>query len=213
VSDGMTEEQRRESLCRAVAELGAQGWCQGTGGNFSLTLRRDPLRLLITRSGVDKRRLTAADLMLVGADAGPLPEETGRPSAETALHCRIVAATGAASVLHVHSVANTLLSEHFAGEGGFTLRGYEMLKGIRGVATHEAAVFVPILANSQDIPRLSDEVAELLATHSDLWGFLLAGHGLYTWGDSLEEAKRHVEIFEFLFELAARRTPFRPFAG
>jgi methylthioribulose-1-phosphate dehydratase len=206
-------EDQRESLCRVVAELGSQGWCQGTGGNFSLTVGRDPLRLLITRSGVDKRRPGPSDLMLVGPDGGPAPGETGRPSAETGLHCRIVAATGAASVLHVHSVANTLLSEHFARQGGLTLRGYEMLKGLRGIATHDAAVFVPILANSQDIPRLSDEVAELLAAHPDLWGFLLAGHGLYTWGTSLEEAKRHVEIFEFLFELAARRTPFPPFEG
>ena len=209
----MTEEQHRESLCRVVGELGAQGWCQGTGGNFSLTMSRDPMRLLITRSGVDKRHLGPADLMLVGEDAGPVPEETGRPSAETALHCRIVAATGAASVLHIHSVANTLLSEHFAPQGGFSLRGYEMLKGLRGVTTHEASVFVPVFANSQDIPRLSEEVAELLAKHPDVWGFLLAGHGLYTWGGSLEEAKRHVEIFEFLFECTARRTSFHPLTG
>ena len=204
---------QRESLCRVVGELGAQGWCQGTGGNFSLTLGRDPLRLLLTRSGVDKRNLGPADLMIVGADGEPAPGESGRPSAEAALHGRLAALTGAASVLHVHSVANTLLSEHFASRGGFTLRGYEMLKGIRGIATHEASLFVPILANSQDVPRLAEEVETLLAAHPGLWGFLLAGHGLYTWGGSLEEAKRHVEIFEFLFECAARRTPFHPFAG
>src|SRR4029077_12304487 len=66
VIDERTDEQRRESLCRAVGELGAQGWCQGTGGTFSLTVSRDPLRLLITRSGVDKRRLQGTDLMLIG---------------------------------------------------------------------------------------------------------------------------------------------------
>jgi methylthioribulose-1-phosphate dehydratase len=209
VSDAML----RESLCGVVRELGAQGWCQGTGGNFSLALSRDPMRLLITRSGVDKRGLKPQDLMLVGEDAGPVPGETGRPSAETALHCRIVAITGAASVLHVHSVANTLLSERFVEKGGFTLRGYEMLKGLQGVTTHETEVFVPIFANSQDIPRLAEGVAELLAKHSDVRGFLLAGHGLYTWGGSLEEARRHVEIFEFLFECVARRTTFHPFTG
>lgn len=203
----------RESLCRVAAELGAQGWCQGTGGNFSLTLSHEPLRLLITRSGTDKRHLGEADLLRVGPDGGPAPGETGLPSAEAALHTRIVAATGAGSVLHVHSVANTLLGEHFAPRGGFTLSGYEMQKGLSGVTSHEAAVFVPVLANSQDIPRLADEVEALLAGGADRHGFLLAGHGLYTWGRSLEEAKRHVEIFEFLFECAARRTPFRPFDG
>jgi methylthioribulose-1-phosphate dehydratase len=209
----MTEDRQRESLCQVVRELGAQRWCQGTGGNFSVTLDRDPLRLLITRSGVDKRHLEPADLMLVGEDAQPVPGETGRPSAETALHTRIVGKTGAGSVLHVHSVANTLLSEHFAPQRGFRLESYEMLKGLRGVTTHERSVFVPVFANSQDIPRLSGEVAELLDAHSEVWGFLLAGHGLYTWGESLAEARRHVEIFEFLFECAARRTSFRPFSG
>jgi methylthioribulose-1-phosphate dehydratase len=207
------QDNERESLCRVVRELGAQGWCQGTGGNFSLTLDHAPLRLLLTRSGVDKRRLGPADLMLVGPDGRPAPGETGRPSAEALLHGRIVAATGAAAVLHVHSVANTLLSEHFAPRGGFTLSGYEMLKGLSGVMTHETAVHVPVLANSQDIPRLGDEVASLFGAHPALWGFLLAGHGLYTWGGSLDEARRHVEIFEFLFECVARRTPFRPFVG
>jgi methylthioribulose-1-phosphate dehydratase len=213
LTDDLTNQPQREALCRAVAELGAQGWCQGTGGNFSVTLSREPLRLLVTRSGVDKRRLGPADLMLIGPAGEAVPGETGRPSAEAALHSRIVELTGASSVLHVHSVPNTLLSEHFAREGGFTLRGYEMLKGLSGVATHEAEVFVPILANSQDIPRLSGEVAGTLAAHPESRGFLLAGHGLYAWGTSLEEAKRHVEIFEFLFECAARRTSFRPFTG
>jgi methylthioribulose-1-phosphate dehydratase len=35
-------------------------------------------------------------------------------------------------------------------------------------------------------------------------GFLLSRHGLYTWGRDLAEARRHVEIFEFLFECVAR---------
>ena len=203
----------RNALCRAVAELAAQGWCQGTGGNFSVTLDREPLRLLITRSGVHKRHLTPEDLMILGADGRPAEGETAKPSAEALLHTRIVEATGAGSVLHVHSVANTLLGEHFADRGGFVLRGYEMLKGLEGVATHEAAVFVPVLHNSQDMPALAEEVGRLFTERPGVHGFLLAGHGLYTWGAGLEQARRHVEIFEFLFECAARRTRFEPFTG
>ncbi|HEX7182828.1 MAG TPA: methylthioribulose 1-phosphate dehydratase [Thermoanaerobaculia bacterium] len=203
----------RQGLCRTAAELAAQGWCQGTGGNFSVTLSHAPLRLLITRSGVHKRHLAPEDLMVIGPEGRPADGETARPSAEAALHSRIVALTGAASVLHVHSVANTLLGEHFADRGGFTLRGYEMLKGLEGVRTHEAEVFVPVLRNSQDMETLSEEVGSLLAGRPAPYGFLLAGHGLYTWGDSLLQAQRHVEIFEFLFECAARRTRFQPFVG
>jgi methylthioribulose-1-phosphate dehydratase len=201
----MTDEQRRESLCRVVGELGAQGWCQGTGGNFSLALSQDPMRLLITRSGVDKRRLGPVDLMVVGEDAQPVPGETGRPSAETALHCRIVAATGAASVLHVHSVANTLLSEHFVETGGFNLRGYEMLKGLRGVTTHAHREWVPVIENSQDWAGEAPRVQSLLRSQPAAHGLLIRRHGLYTWGADVDELKRHLEILEFLLEVVARR--------
>ncbi|HBL31479.1 MAG TPA: methylthioribulose 1-phosphate dehydratase [Acidobacteria bacterium] len=203
----------RRALCRVVGELAAQGWCQGTGGNFSVTLDREPLRLLITRSGVHKRHLAPEHLMVLGPGGRPAEGETGRPSAEALLHVEIVAATGAGSVLHVHSVANTLLGEHFAAHGGFLLRGYEMLKGLEGVTTHETDIFVPVLRNSQDMPALAAEVAALLGDRPGLHGFLLAGHGLYAWGASLDQAHRHVEIFEFLFECAARRTSFEPFTG
>lgn len=203
----------RQSLSRVVRELGAQGWCQGTGGNFSVTLSHDPLRLLLTRSGADKRHLTPDDLMVVGPGGKAVEGETRKPSAEAELHTRIVGLTGAGSVLHVHSVPNTLLGEHFADRGGFTLRGYEMLKGLEGITTHEAEVFVPILRNRQDMAPLSEEIGTILAERPGLHGFLLAGHGLYTWGESLSQAHRHVEIFEFLFDCAARRTQFEPFRG
>lgn len=203
----------RQSLCRVVQELGAHGWCQGTGGNFSVTLSHEPQRLLITRSGANKRHLVADDLMVVGPGGKPVEGETRKPSAEAELHTRIVSLTGAASVLHVHSLSNTLLGEHFADRGGFTLRGYEMLKGLEGITTHEAEVFVPVLRNRQDMAPLSEEIGRILDERPGLHGFLLAGHGLYTWGDSLAQAHRHVEIYEFLFECAARRTQFKPFEG
>ncbi len=202
-----------QSLCRVVRDLAAQGWCQGTGGNFSVTLSREPLRVLITRSGLHKRHLELEGLMVIGSSGKAVEGETSKPSAEAALHTVIVERTGAASVLHVHSVANTLLGEHFADRGGFTLRGYEMLKGLEGVTTHEAEVFMPVLHNSQDMPALAEELERLLAERPGAHGFLLAGHGLYTWGASLEQANRHVEILEFLFECVARRTDFKHYIG
>ncbi len=202
-----------QGLCRVVADLASQGWCQGTGGNFSVTLGRKPLRLLITRSGVHKRELTPEELMVVGPGGSVVDEEAGTPSAEAALHAAIVERTAAASVLHVHSVPNTLLSEHFAARGGLTLGGYEMLKGLDGITSHEVEVFVPVLRNSQDMPALAQEVSHLLSQERRIYGFLLAGHGLYTWGSSLDDAHRHVEIFEFLFECVARRIAFEPFLG
>ena len=211
VLDDLRAERRR--LCRAVSALHARGWCPGTGGNLSLNLGGDPPRLLITPSGLDKGRLEPDDLVLYGGASPKAAAGRHRPSAEALLHLAIARETSAAAVFHTHSVAATLLSEHFEAAGGFTLRGYEMLKGLSGVASHEAEVRVPILANSQDMSALGRRVERLLAERPGLHGFLLAGHGLYTWGASVEEAQRHVEVLEFLMECAARRTPFSPFGG
>lgn len=219
----MTEARTDEAgkaLCRTVSEIHSQGWCSGTSGNFSVTLESRPLRLLITRSGRDKRRLTLDDLVVVDEDGQPLEDAlaTGllanaAPSAETLLHCVIAPQTGAGSTLHTHSVASTLLSEHFLGQGGFSIEGYEMLKGLEGVQSHRARIFVPVLPNAQDMHRFSLRVQALLEERPGLHGFLIAGHGLYTWGADLEQARRHVEIFEFLFECIARRTHFRAVGG
>lgn len=203
-----------ESLCQCVAELNRQGWCQGTGGNFSIILSHDPLRILVTQSGKEKGSLTPEDLVMVDSSGRPVEGETGKPSAETLLHAVIAELwpeTGC--ILHTHSIWNTLLGEHFVDRGGLTLSGYEMIKGLEGVKSHEHRVFVPIIPNTQDMDDLSDQIRLRHTRNPDLHGFLIAGHGLYTWGTTLEQANRHVEIFEFLFELVGRRTEFRPYAG
>lgn len=200
------------SLLRAAADLSARGWCLGTSGNFSVTLDREPLRLLITRSGRDKGRLAAEDLLVVNAEGRPVGGE-GAPSAEALLHCAIAEEAGAGSVLHTHTVAGTLLGEHFSSRGELAVSGYEMLKGLEGIETHEAEVVVPVFANAQDMAHLAGRVRRLLASRPRLRGFLIAGHGLYAWGETLVQAKRHVEVFEFLFQCLARRTRFEPFTG
>jgi methylthioribulose-1-phosphate dehydratase len=72
------------------------------------------------------------------------------------------------------------------------------------VTTHEHTKRIPVLANSQDMSALSDELRRAFAAEPDMHGFLLAGHGLYTWGADLAEARRHLEVLEFLFEVTAR---------
>jgi methylthioribulose-1-phosphate dehydratase len=58
--------------------------------------------------------------------------------------------------------------------------------------------------NDQDMPRLAHAVEAALAQHPAAHAFLLRRHGLYTWGDELSDAVRHVEILEFLLETTAR---------
>lgn len=200
-------------LTSCVSRLHARGWCDGTGGNFSVVLERRPLRLLITPSGVDKGRLRPEQLLQVGPDGRPVDGGGGTPSAETPLHLLLVREASAGAVLHTHSVWGTLLGEHFAGRGGFSIGGYEMIKGIEGLRSHEERVRVPVVANSQDMQLLGREMAGRLAEHPAARGVLIAGHGLYVWGRNLDEARRHAEIYEFLFRLAGRRTRLVPFDG
>ena len=109
-------------------------------------------------------------------------------------------ARGAGAVLHTHSIWSTLLSEVHADRGGLAIEGYEMLKGLEGVRTHEHREWLPIVANDQDIPRLVEGRARALERNPEAHGFLIRRHGMYTWGADLRQAVRHVEIFEFLME-------------
>ena len=135
---------------------------------------------------------------------GKSPMSSPRPSAETALHLAVVQSQGAGAVLHTHSVWSTVLSELYSPERGLRLSGFEMLKGLEGVRTHLHAEWVPILENDQDIPALARRVEAVMAESPAIHGFLLRGHGLYTWGDELAQARRHVEILEFLLETTGR---------
>lgn len=180
-----------------------RGWVLGTSGNFSAVVSRDPLRLAITSSGVDKGVLGPEHILLIDG-AGDVLDGVGRPSAETLLHLEIVRLRGADAVLHTHSVWSNILSSAFAKDGGFEIEGHEMLKGLETVSTHEHSEWLPIIENSQDMTRLADSVSRTLSNHMQSHGFLLLRHGLYTWGRDLGEAKRHVEIFEFLLEVTGR---------
>ena len=185
-------------------EFHQRGWALGTSGNYSAVLRREPLRLVITSSGLDKSALAARDFLEIDQRATVLRGK-GRPSAETSLHLAVVRARRAGCILHTHSVWSTLLSERYLGKGGVAVSGYEMLKGLAGVKTHQHREWIPVFANDQDISGLAGKVEAELDRDPASHGFLLAGHGLYTWGVDPAEARRHVEIFEFLFAVAGRR--------
>ena len=189
-------------LIRIGRRFDARGWVLGTSGNFSAVLDRDPLRLAITRSGTHKGELTPGDILEYGD--GRVLRGDGSASAETALHLEIVEARGAGCVLHTHSIWSTLLSHRYGEDGGLAISGYEMLKGLSGITTHEHREWLPILENDQDMPRLALAVRRVLADQPSCHGFLLRRHGLYTWGATVADAARHVEILEFLLESVAR---------
>lgn len=186
-----------DELLATIGRLAARNWCPATGGNFSV--RVDDALRLITRSGRDKTRLCAADLMLCD-ERGNALNAGDKPSDETALHaCLYQLDSDIGAVLHIHSVTNTVLSRLHQGSS-LDIHGFEMQKAIGGQRSHTDTLRLPIYDNSQDIDALAQRVRERWSDHAAVPGLLVRGHGLYAWGRDLSQALRHVEGFEFLFE-------------
>jgi methylthioribulose-1-phosphate dehydratase len=202
------------SACEAAVEqlrqvgrmFHSRGWSLGTSSNYSVVHSRDPLRLVITASGKDKGALQPHDFVLVDRNGEPVGEGQPKSSAETLLHCLLAEDAEVGAILHTHSVWATILSEVYAERGSLVIEDYEMLKGLEGVTTHQHRAEIEIFDNSQDIPTLATDVRQRLYSRcGQVHGFLLRQHGLYTWGRDLFAARRHVEIFEFLFECVGRK--------
>ena len=187
--------EKTQQIIEAGRFLNQRGWVPATSSNFSMRL--DDGNIAVTVSGYHKGALTLEAVMRVDAEGRSL--DGRRPSAETLLHTALYQRyPEVGAVLHTHSVNATVLSRLFQGHLEF--EDYELQKALSGVQTHEGKIQLPIFANDQDIPRLAAEVERYLDSHPPVHGYLLAGHGLYTWGRTMAEALRHIEAFEFLFE-------------
>ncbi|MAY39546.1 MAG: methylthioribulose 1-phosphate dehydratase [Spongiibacter sp.] len=183
------------ALAAAGADLYQRGWVPATSGNFSLRLDDDSA--LLTASGKHKGQLAPTDFIAVDLDGQPLSD--GKPSAETLLHTSLYRRfPNLGAVLHCHSPDATLISRLHAQSGYIALRDYELLKAFPGIDSHDCAVNIPIFANTQDIAALAIEVDEYLAERPDCPGYLIQGHGLYCWGNTLEDCMRNLEALEFM---------------
>jgi methylthioribulose-1-phosphate dehydratase len=179
-----------------------KGWAPATSTNYSVRLPEHaaPAYCAITSSGVDKETIDPEQVLAVDRIGVPVNGCALEPSAETPLHIMLYRVMGAGAVLHTHSLAAALLSRS-VGEGNcLTLSGWELLKGLDGIETHDCEIVLPVFPNSQDIPTLAGYIEARLPLTQPCYGFLLAGHGLYAWGKNLAAAKRHLEVFEFLLQ-------------
>ena len=176
--------------------LDARGLAPATAGNYSMRLADGSFA--ITVSGAHKGRLTPTQVMRVNAAGASLDGK--KPSAETLLHTMIYAIDPAAgAVLHTHSIAGTVLSRALAGHDVIRFAGYELLKAIPGITTHDTAVALPLVENTQDMAALATLLAPMLAAQSPLIpAFYIRGHGLYAWGTTMDAAENLVEACEFL---------------
>ena len=73
-----------------------------------------------------------------------------------------------------------------------------MQKALTGITTHDCTVSIPVFKNTQDMVDLARQIETLWQSNPPQWGLLVQGHGLYAWGKSESEVRRHVEGLEFL---------------
>lgn len=199
-------------VCRDAQTFYQKDWLLATSGNLSVrhtqALPQHDFAFWITESGLDKGSLSPAHFLLCAPNAQALlPSENRRPSAETALHALIYKLFPKVTVIyHCHSLTASLLSQHLPIRWKrLPLPSIEMLKAV-GATSHEEQLELPVFENSQNIPQLAAQLADELPLF-EVPGLLLRGHGLYAWGQSRSEAKRHVEGFHFLLDYLRLASP------
>ncbi|WP_408097562.1 methylthioribulose 1-phosphate dehydratase [Peredibacter sp. HCB2-198] len=190
-----------EELLEAIRFFNLKGWSPATSTNYSVR-SENKSEYIISRSGVDKSKFCGSDLILINQKGEILPpfNKPGiKSSAETEIHTAVYEMFPEVNcVLHTHSVLGTVLSHSLVQEKQIRFEGFEILKGIEGNKTHDLVETLPIVPNSQVMSEILNNVKGRLDKNSH--GFLIAGHGLYSWGKDIATAKRHIETYEFLFE-------------
>lgn len=195
---------RQESIPELICELCQQfydlGWVSGTGGGISI---RGAEGIFIAPSGVQKERMRPEDIYLLDAKDleearvvhGPadasLKISECRPLFYNAYRLR-----GAGAVLHSHSIWSVLASRMFSNE--FVCQGLEMQKGLRGVGCFDT-LRVPIIANTAREAELTVSMAAAIEGYPQVDAVLVAGHGVYVWGETWAQAKTQAECYDFLF--------------
>jgi methylthioribulose-1-phosphate dehydratase len=188
---------RIHELAEIKEELAARDWFMGTSGNLAIKVQDEPVQFLVTASGKDKRKKTKEDFLLVDGEGNPVGSTNVKPSAETLLHCEIYRRSNAGCSLHVHTVANNVISELYGDEGKVVFQGQELIKAFDRWE-EDAEWTIPIIRNYADIPTLAEALAPF--AKEDKGAVLIRNHGITAWGKDGFEAKKVLEACEFLFQ-------------
>jgi methylthioribulose-1-phosphate dehydratase len=196
-----TKKHIREDLIQSGKFLFSRNLLPATSGNLSIK-NPDNSIITITVSGKSKGTLGLDDFIEIDSQANIIDQKEKRPSAETLLHTQIYNFYENVNVVfHTHSINGVIISKIIGANGVLELKNYELLKAFRGVQTHAHTELVPVFANNQNIKQLADDVEQFMRIKPEIHGYLIEGHGLYTWGTSVSEATRNIEAFEALFEM------------
>ncbi len=203
------DHEEMKKLAQLVRIMNLQGHNPATSGNYSLRSKTSPDIALVSESGIDKSQFTEDNFLPVFYETRKRhPDYSHRKSSdETDIHLTIYQVTNANCVLHSHMLDALLFADIFTGKDYATIKNLELLKGFKGVLTHETEINVPCFENTQDIAELAEKIKPSITAQTHNYGLLLRGHGIYVWGESVEEARRHLEVFEYIFKyyLQSRR--------
>ncbi|MCA1833276.1 MAG: methylthioribulose 1-phosphate dehydratase [Actinomycetota bacterium] len=200
------ESGTRALLCEMLRLFYDKGWVSGTGGGICASLTEG--RLLVAPTGVHKERVEPADLFLIdpgtGDVIGSAADAALRPSECTPIFSAIVRA-GAGAVVHSHALSAVLAGDAAKGSV-LTIESLEMLKGLPEVSNTDVH-FVPVIENAEHEPELTSDVERALSEErfSSARAIVVRDHGAYIWGRDIWEAKKHTEVYHFLFEATVAR--------
>jgi methylthioribulose-1-phosphate dehydratase len=202
------ERATRELLVELLKGFYARGWVSGTGGGISGPA--DDGGLLLAPTGVHKERIQPDEFFTVDPADGSIrtapADPSLRPSECNSIFCLAVRERAARSVVHSHALSAVLAGDLAGDRDHVAIRDLEMLKGIRGVGNRDTHL-LPVIRNTPREGQLVDQLARVLddPRFASSFAVIVADHGAYIWGDDVWEAKRHTEVYHFLFEAVVAR--------
>jgi methylthioribulose-1-phosphate dehydratase len=207
-----TERATRELLVELLGAFHAKGWVSGTGGGICGPA--DGGGLLLAPTGVHKERVKPDEFFTVEPADGSIVRSPGdpslRPSECKQIFCLAARERGARSVVHSHALSSVLIGDLADDADHVEIRDLEMLKGIRGLGNRDVHL-LPVIRNTPREGELVEQLTSVLADprFASTFAVVVADHGAYIWGDDVWEAKRHTEVYHFLFEAVVARRDYQ----
>ena len=192
-------------LCEIGEICYQRAWVYATAGNFSIR-SQNKNSFWITASGLSKGNLKKKDFLLCEVGSAKILQKAKyqKPSAETSIHNSIYHNLEFANaILHVHTVAGASLDFGASREHPIVfakLPNLEMVKAF-GIWEEEPNVQMAVVHNFTEVEKIAEHIDSLLKPKSYSLPFVMVQHhGPTVWGKDLEEALKHLEALEFLFQ-------------
>ncbi len=203
-------ENLKKAVCAANLELVAEGLVIQTWGNAS-AIDREKRLVVIKPSGVAYEQMKPSHMVVVALDSGAVVQGRLKPSSDTPTHLVLYRAfQGIGGIVHTHSLSATAWAQ--------TCQDLPALG-----TTHADYFHGPVPCTCQLTSREIDSdyeantgevIVRTFAGRDPLScpAVLVASHGPFTWGRTVEEAVHHAVILEHLVKLASETLRIAPAA-